>query len=110
MMVKSSRSAGGMPGCSTKRRAVLGNGLSTGRKRGASSVNGADVPLEFKGKVARTRAMAEAGDIEGGATAARHDSWVAVAEARIAMRAGGSVSERGCWRWGKRGSRVWVVV
>lgn len=45
---------------------------------------GGDVPFEFVGKVARARALAEAGHVEGGAAAARHvDS--------------GDVCKRGMW-------------
>jgi hypothetical protein len=45
------------------------------RSKCAVLLDDTDVPLEFEGKVASTRAVAEAGDIECSATTARHCSW-----------------------------------
>ena len=44
-----------------------------------------DIPFEFEGKVARAGAVAEAGDVERGAAAARH-SEVTVRVERVMKR------------------------
>ena len=54
---------------------------------------GGDVPFEFICEIARARALAEAGHVEGGAAAARHVGGGVVSEM------GGGIAVWWWWRW-----------
>jgi hypothetical protein len=56
-----------------------------------------DVPFEFICEIARARALAEAGHVEGGAAAARHVDGGGVGEKGGVMAVGGEWSAGGGW-------------
>lgn len=56
-----------------------------------------DVPFEFICEIARARALAEAGHVEGGAAAARHVDGGGVGEKGGVMAVGGEWSGGGGW-------------
>jgi len=56
-----------------------------------------DVPFEFICEIARARALAEAGHVEGGAAAARHVDGGGVGEKGGVMAVGGECSGGGGW-------------
>jgi hypothetical protein len=58
-----------------------------------------DVPFEFICEIARARALAEAGHVEGGAAAARHVDGSGVGEKGGVVAVGDGCGGRGGWWW-----------
>jgi hypothetical protein len=70
---------------------------------------GGDVPFEFICEVARARALAEAGHVEGGAAAARHFCSGGLGERGDVAVVGDGCRGRGGRWWSREREREWNV-